>query len=103
MAEDEYNGWTNYETWAVKLHWDNNQGDYNYFTNTAREFKEGGKTVAEFSDWIHERAEEIFDVVLGNEEGVTPNQEQMMFVTDVGSLWRVNWFEIAEAYFSEVE
>jgi len=24
-------------------------------------------------------------------------------VSDVGSAWRVNWFEIAEAYYQEVE
>ena len=30
-TEKGYNGWTNRQTWAFKLHIDNNEGDYNYF------------------------------------------------------------------------
>ena len=29
MSEEEYNGWTNYETWLLALNVDNDQGLYN--------------------------------------------------------------------------
>jgi hypothetical protein len=33
---DEYNGWTNYETWAVKLWIDNDQGSQDYWLSEAK-------------------------------------------------------------------
>ena len=32
-----YNGWTNYETWAVKLWIDNDEGTYTYWRERTRE------------------------------------------------------------------
>jgi hypothetical protein len=38
MSDDKrYNGWTNYETWAVKLWIDNDEGTYDYWRETTRE------------------------------------------------------------------
>ena len=45
MTDDEYNGWTNRETWAVKLHWDNNPGDYDFIMSEAKEHIERGEPV----------------------------------------------------------
>lgn len=100
MTEDKYQGWTNRETWAVKLHWDNNEGDYNFFTQNAKDFKREGKEVFEFADFLKEEAETVYEIVF-DENGGT--EEAKLFVKDVGSLWRVNWIEIAEAYYREVE
>ena len=36
----EYNGWTNYATWAVKLWIDNEEGSYHAVRETAREIWE---------------------------------------------------------------
>ena len=36
----EYNGWTNYETWLVKLWIDNDQGDQEYWLERATEAHE---------------------------------------------------------------
>jgi hypothetical protein len=37
-TEDKtYNGWTNYETWNVKLWIDNEQGSYNYWREASQE------------------------------------------------------------------
>ena len=35
MEEKRYNGWTNYETWAVNLWIDNDQGSYTYWREQA--------------------------------------------------------------------
>ena len=42
MENDEkgYNGWTNYETWAVKLWLDNEETSYRYWLECARHFRE---------------------------------------------------------------
>jgi len=38
MANDtRYSGWTNYETWTVKLWMDNEEGSYNYWRDVAVE------------------------------------------------------------------
>jgi len=96
---EEYNGWTNRETWAVKLHWDNNQGDVEFFSQNAKEFKESGKSMKEFADWLRNQADDIQHSVLFEEHS---SKEAKLFVEDVGSFWRVNWHEIAESYYKEV-
>ena len=101
MADEKYNGWTNRETWTVKLHWDNNEGDYRFFTDEAKRFKKEGKSAFEFAEFLEEQAEEIQEQVINNPEQAT--QEAKMFIQDTGSLWRVDWREIAEAYFQDIE
>ena len=98
--EENYNGWENRETWAVKLHWDNNSRDQEYFSGLASEFKKSDKSVHEFSEELFNIAEEIFDSVIMQAQGT---REAKLFVADVGSLWRVNWREIAQAYYDEVD
>lgn len=103
-TSEKYNGWTNRETWAVKLHWDSNSADHDFFTNKAREHKKHNKSVHEFAKFLEDTAEDIHEAVFHPEAGgVQPNKEALMFVQDVGSLWRVNWVEIAKAYYDEVE
>jgi len=92
-------GWANRETWAVKLHWDNNEGDYHYFTDQAKEYKNAGKSSYEFADFLKDKADEIKDMVINGDA----NEEAKSFIDDVGSLWRVDWVEIAEEYYNEVE
>ena len=97
--DKEYQGWTNRETWAVKLHWDNNEGDYNFFIEEAKQFKRKGKSADEFAEFLKESAEEIQEMVMKGEG----TQEGKLFIQDVGSLWRVNWVEIAEAYYEDIK
>lgn len=95
--EKGYQGWSNHATWAVKLNWDNNEGDYRYFTEQAREYLENDKPVHEFADFLKEAYEQMFDdVVEGNATEAAKNM-----VRDVGNGHDVDWHEIAEAYYSE--
>jgi hypothetical protein len=53
MTKDTtYNGWTNYETWAVKLWMDNDRGSYNYWREAIEEawFSTADKHPNEFMD-----------------------------------------------------
>jgi hypothetical protein len=43
----KYNGWTNYETWNVKLWMDNEQGTYEYYREQARECWKAAKAPSE--------------------------------------------------------
>lgn len=95
----KYDGWTNRSTWAVRLHWDNNQGDQEYFSEQAKEFKESGKEVYEFEDFLKENYEEMYDSVVDG-EGTEAGKNM---AKDVGNGVDVNWREIAQAYYGDVE
>lgn len=92
--EKTYNGWSNRETWAVYLHWSNNEGDYNHFMEVAKEYHDKGRRISEFAGYLEERAEEIQEMVMSGEA----TQEAKYFMQDVGSLWRVDWMEVATAF-----
>jgi hypothetical protein len=96
---DEYNGWTNYSTWAVTLHWDNNEGDYQYCSEQAKRFKGGLKEPREFGIFLKDLYTEIFDSVI---EGNATKEAKLM-VRDVGNGDNVDWEEIAEAYYKKSE
>ncbi len=94
---EEYQGWANRETWAVKLWWGNNEGDQKYFSEQADEFRKAGKPVYEFADFLKEQAEEIEENVYDGEA----NEVAKSMMKDVGSLWRVDWNEIAQSYYDD--
>lgn len=112
---DEYNGWTNRETWAVALHIDNDEGLHdhrNSLCQTASVYgdpdNEHGRVVPiekarvhllarELQDWIESLFESLYFPGGGHGVGLLP-----MF-HDIGSLWRVNWDEIASNWLSDFE
>lgn len=96
----DYNGWTNHATWAVRLHWDNNEGDYKYFMEQAERFYSRNRSVCEFADFLKETYEEIHENVVMRGEGT---QEARYMVSDVGNGSDVDWYEIAESYYNEIE
>ena len=95
--DESYQGWANHATWAVKLHWDNNESDYNYFTGQAREFLKEKRSVYDFAKFLEETYDEMFDSVI--EGGAT--EPAKLMVRDVGNGHDVDWHEIAQAYYNE--
>jgi len=97
---EQYNGWTNRETWAVKLHLDNDETLNDYAWELARQWEEAReeKGVWELGEalryWIEEDALTY--------ESVTANRSLWMMFSDIGSLYRVNWQEIAQTYAEEL-
>lgn len=63
-ADNKYNGWTNYETWLLKLNLDNDQGTYNLcqeWFNENYEITETEKPdTYEIADQFKEYLEELF-------------------------------------------
>lgn len=107
---DTYNGWTNRETWATALHIDNDQGLHNYRNEMTKEaateeaYEPFTKRQAEvycletnLRAWVEELHNDVF-----NPEQ-PPAQELLNMFNDIGSLWRVNWREIAENWLSGYE
>ena len=107
---EEYNGWTNRETWATALHINNDQGLYERVQemtkNTAEEFK-GEPDEQDGTNSLGEAIENLIEEILDTEEIFSASPEQrrelINMSKDIGSFYRVNWREIAESFLSEIE
>ena len=85
-----YNGWTNYETWNVKLWLDNEQGSCYAMEELAAEYREEDSW--KLGDAIQAWCEEFY-----------PELEPSMFSDLLRSAFdEVNWREIAEAYLEDL-
>lgn len=97
MGEDHtYNGWKNYETWAMALWIDNDQGSYDYSREVVTE-------AAEDEEFPKVRAADALKEAFGE---FTEDVEAAVSGTvwaDLlnGALSEVDWYEIAENYLSE--
>lgn len=85
-----YNGWSNYETWAVKLWMDNEEGSQSYWAERATGYRHNRSLLA--------------DVLKDEHEEATPELGASVF-SDLlnAALGSVDWDEIAEALISDLE
>lgn len=103
MADETYNGWTNYETWAVKLWIDNEEHDQNYWLEQARDIQTPERIAALRNDYNQDVTAERLAVWNLAEQLKDEHQEGMPEVTGVfsdlmsHSLGRVDWYAIAES------
>lgn len=100
---EDYNGWSNRETWATMLHIDNDQALQEIARDYAKQEIEG-----------HDEGEEINPYYLGQRlrfwieedlltlENIAGNQGLWLMLTDIGSLYRVDWKEIADHLLDQV-
>jgi len=97
---EEYNGWSNRETWAMKLHLDNDQALNDYAWEYARQWEEAReeKSVYELGETLRYWVEEDLLTL----ENIAGNRDLWLMLTDIGSLYRVNWQEIAQTYAEEL-
>lgn len=79
MTEDKYNGWCNRETWAFKLWINNDYETLKYWENEAR-----------ITDTLSELAEKL-------------HKDIRLMLGDIGSIWRVDYYEVAKALKEGVE
>lgn len=95
MQRNEYNGWTNYETWAVNLWMSNDAGSQAYYDEMACDLlsedddpEDEGDRIGQLADMLKDEHEEGAEQACG-ESGV--------FSDLIGAaLSEVNWYEIAE-------
>ena len=112
IPDDEYNGWTNRETWATALHIDNDEGLHETRLQMMHDVAEDSEAseyltkaqVAEkryadrLKDWVEGMAEEVF---FPERTDYPATQALLGMFNDIGSVWRVNWDEIAKSWLSE--
>lgn len=88
-----YNGWTNYETWCVKLWMDNDQGSYEYWQEILEEMDEESDP-----DSLDIRVRELADCIEAQHEHLREElgMETGPFSDILGAaMSQVNWEEIA--------
>jgi hypothetical protein len=91
----EYNGWTNRETWATMLHIDNDEGLLLPLLEVAQRHENVREVAEEVEAFITE------DVLTF--DNVSTNRNAFLMLTDIGSLYRVNWQEIAQSLLDNVK
>ena len=105
---DTYEGWSNRETWAANLWLNNDEGLYGQVSEMATESLTAGRDdegdagsaahiaryhLAEqlrdmFEEWAHGEGEDEY----------VPSGPIYKVLTDIGSLYRVDWHEVAEGW-----
>ena len=104
----QYNGWTNYETWLVKLWIDNDEGSYRYWLERAQEVYDNATPNKLITG--HTRLEAfVYDLSKAMESEIEEGAGELF--NDSGSMYcdllngalsNVNWYEIAEHYKEEI-
>jgi hypothetical protein len=92
-----YNGWTNYETWAVNLWMDNSQSTQNYWAYEANAALRKDEPVLHLADRMKdEHQNAASDLMESLNEGCS-------VFTDLlnGALSEVNWREIAQHWIDD--
>lgn len=112
MSEDKkYNGWTNYETWNVKLWMDNDEGSYNYYTEVAQECYDNAEA-SESPQFtrdeqatldLSERLKEGYETAM--HDWLEESKRSASVWADLigAALSEVNWHEIAESMIQDVD
>ena len=95
METKTYNGWRNYETWAVALWLDNEQGAQEYWQEVTECIAKEGDS----DDQAHVLAEQLQSEV----EELKPDLGCSLY-SDLltASLSEIDWHEIAHSYLDEV-
>jgi hypothetical protein len=101
VSRETYNGWTNYETWAVALWLDNESGSCDYWREQAQEAwnaaeaTPGSQVLNKLKEYHEERAEEL---------GLYKTERMGVFGDLLNAaMSEVDWHDIARHYIAEVD
>jgi hypothetical protein len=109
MTDKTYNGWTNYPTWAFKLHLDNDEYTYDMVQGLVKDslpegtdafHKDNGLMTDEILEWVYRVTRSLEDYL---DERVDDSTGDDHLLTDlVGySTGQVNFREVAKAYVTD--
>ena len=94
-----YNGWTNYETWNVKLWLDNDEGSYLYWRERAEERYAEGKEYEYMDAATSDLRDELQAFHEENAPAVSGTYADLLNA----ALSEVNWYEIAESLMEDAK
>jgi hypothetical protein len=97
IMREEYNGWKNRETWAMALWLNNDEGFQNQVQELAEEARDEEYPASRLAEALESFIEELFDF-----DNISDNRQLFNMLTDIGSLYRVNWYEIAQTFIEEL-
>lgn len=93
IENETYNGWVNRETCVVALHLSN---DYELHHQALAKIREAGNTnnaANSIEEWVKEQ-----HAILHHEPHNRIPKNWANLLADAGSLWRVDWQEVAESF-----
>jgi hypothetical protein len=94
---DEYNGWTNRETWAAALHLSNDESLY----NICRRMVAGSSNNMIAGEDLERFVTDAVECVLYPNPNEPGEEWTRLMISDVGSFWRVDWKEVAQSFRDE--
>lgn len=103
MTQKTYNGWTNYETWVVKLWMDNEEGSQGYWTEQAEATFERAEADHNFTKSERAKLDLAEALKDQHEEGyleiLKPANAECSVWSDLlgAAMSEVNWHEIANS------
>ncbi len=106
LAEERYNGWSNYETWTVSLWLDNDEHTYRYWRDETRRVREeaGFDPRVRAGVWTVDEAARLNLAEQLKEEvtNAVPLRQASMY-TDLlnAALSEVDWLEIVDSWLAE--
>lgn len=111
LENSDFNGWSNRETWATALWIDNDQGLYElasenicqlFLENMDTSDRENGYMdgLIAAEDWLKDWIEDLFSFDYWADMGGMTREIYVM-ISDIGSLYRVNFREIAENWLND--
>jgi hypothetical protein len=105
----KYNGWTNYETWNVKLWMDNDEGSYRYYGELAQETYDDAEADGTFTKDeqatldLSEKIKDEYETAM--HDWLEESGKSASVWADLlgAALSEVNWHEIAEHLIDDVD
>ena len=99
--EQDYNGWKNRETWATALHIDNDMFLLDTAIDYAKRTLEENEDETIATSYLAEEYQYWIEEDLLTLENIKGNEGLWLMLTDIGSLYRVDWREIASHYLDQ--
>jgi hypothetical protein len=103
MNHQEYNGWTNYETWVVNLWIDNEEGTHDYWLEIAEDIYNDEAEEQKHFTKIEDAACILAERLKNDHEENLPEMAGVYGDLIGAALSEVNWREIAEHLLENVE